>query len=132
MTNALTKAQARVAARQAARVGGEGGRRGGHPMRTWESRNLNAAIRGHFTKVDLGDASRWKTCAVGEMRGRYPEAVKYCSSGIPRDETLRRLGDWFNLAVICGDVPAAQKAYRAILGRVARLYTTNPIEEGTP
>ena len=73
---------------------------------SWETRITRAEKRGKFLRIDLGLASMWLTCAIGEQRGYK----RPCD--LTDDED--RLGVAFCRAVETDDLTKARTIYEEI------------------
>jgi hypothetical protein len=75
---------------------------------TWRERAIRAREQGRFTAQDRARASRWSTCAVGELARQRRLTLARLKNGCPVDPTLARLGTCFFAAVLANDVARAE------------------------
>ena len=75
---------------------------------TWRERINRARARPGFLAADRARASRWQTCAVGELLSRRRLKVARLRNGCPLNARLRRFGTAFFAAVLADDVARAE------------------------
>jgi hypothetical protein len=75
---------------------------------TWRERINRARERPGFLAADRARASRWQTCAVGELLSRRRLKVARLRNGCPLNAKLRRFGTAFFAAVLANDVARAE------------------------
>jgi hypothetical protein len=75
---------------------------------TWRERINRARERPGFLAADRARASRWQTCAVGELLSRGRLKVARLRNGCPLNAKLRRFGTAFFAAVLANDVARAE------------------------
>ena len=87
---------------------------------SWATRIAKAKKREKFTGADKIDATCWHTCAVGEVRKLFPDAVVVRIENTqprfrsPIDPVLSRLGTDFGSAV-ADDQPDVAQALLALI-----------------
>ena len=83
----------------------------------WKERIRKALLSGVFQLNDIEDASKWDTCAVGELK----DIQRNVFFGSPVDNVLFNLGQAFDAAVYNQNFSRVSEIYIAIHKQVRKL-----------